>query len=772
MTRGFAAHAAISIIASVILSACGGGAGGDSPPAPPPPAALPDSLTISAPNGLDTSAPIAFKQSIATPSSGLKFAWTFGDGATSTEVSPSYSYPKAGDYDVTLKVTNEAGSTREAKYRVSVNSMARLKGLVCSGGSESGWCWEQPRPTGTPRADVYFLDAKMGWTVGPNGEIFKTTDAGMSWVRQASGLRSTLTSIRFLDAQNGWAIGESGAFLRTVDGGTTWQLSKLPNEQSNEPPSFQLISDDRLLLTDAKTSYASADGGKTWRRLEAPATATSPKGVIWTIQSGALYRSTDMGATKTQVLEQVSTVDAELKVVSETTVLYGHWTQTWDYTTYSWVYGYTLKTSKDGGNTWVAISPQGLPADGAPRILQVVDGGMLAIVSTSLYRSVDGGNTWSRAIGPGNERYVDYSGLQVIDQQNVVYVRPLPAQGVFFSEDAGATWTAAKSIEPAGYSRSALQKSGPGVWLARQDSSYYLSVDKGKNWAHVAGVLNQQLNEGFPAHWFFDSKRGFLLSSQGDLKETTDAGLTWTAKLSGLQIGSTSKTRLQFTSAKFGWLSVGDGRVYRSEDGGASWDLLPATASIVDFQFIDESLGWARAPSTNDLLQTKDGGQTWFKSGDWPASNTNFRFRDANRGLVGGYSGQIYQTADGGKTWVSRYSGVGELVEQLQYVDDKVVWALSSSAVLRSLDGGDSWTAYRPGNQDGAWSALSFVDANHGWVVGAGGRVLATQDGGKTWVLQISGTTKHLTAVKFIDVKTGWIMGEQGTILATGTGGN
>ncbi|TDP72401.1 YCF48-related protein [Roseateles toxinivorans] len=778
MNRVAAAHAAI-IFSGLLLSACGGGGGEEGPPPPPPPppvTALPDIVSVSAPSHLDVTSPSQFKPSIAAPGGGLKFAWTFGDGGTSSEVAPSYSYPKGGDFEVTLKVTNEAGSTREAKYKVTVNNAAHVKGLQCSGASESGWCWEHPKPTGSDRRDVSFLDAKTGWMVGVNGEIFKTVDGGVSWTRQNSGINATLTFVKFLDAQTGWALGEFGALLRTKDGGATWQLSKLPFEPNYYAATLQVISADKLLLLEQYGGYASSDGGTTWRRFDMQVNATTPEGVIWSYQNNALYKSTDFGATKTKVLqtEAPSAYDSsELKVVGESTVFISRWQQAYVSSTNSFVSSFSLHTSHDGGSTWNQMVPKGIAADqGMLRVQQSTAGALLALQGSMLYRSVDGGLNWVALQAPGAATYWDSGGFQALDASTLVYTgNTYNASSYWVTEDAGATWGAIAAPELGGYSRPWFQKFGGGTWLARTDSAHYLSSDKGKTWTLAVGLPYAQRNQSYRTSWFFDNKRALLLTDQGELKETTDGGLSWKVKLNELSTNY-GASKFQFINTKIGWLTA-DGRLYRSSDGGATWNSGPGAANFADYQFVDENLGWARRSNgSSDLMQTTDGGQSWVKVGEWPTSGGTLRFRDASRGLVAGFSGQIYQTLDGGKTWMSRYSGISDQIMQIQYVDEKLIWAISSSAVLQSTDGGESWKVQRPTTQYAGWRGIAFADAAHGWVVGGAGSVIATQDGGKTWIQQNTGTTRNLSGVQFIDAKAGWITGEQGTILTTGTGGN
>jgi photosystem II stability/assembly factor-like uncharacterized protein len=57
------------------------------------------------------------------------------------------------------------------------------------------------------------------------------------------------------------------------------------------------------------------------------------------------------------------------------------------------------------------------------------------------------------------------------------------------------------------------------------------------------------------------------------------------------------------------------------------------------------------------------------------------------------------------------------------------------------------------------------------FVVGYGGKILETKDGGRTWEQHASGTTNALYKVHFVDEKNGWIVGQSGTILRTEDGG-
>lgn len=82
------------------------------------------------------------------------------------------------------------------------------------------------------------------------------------------------------------------------------------------------------------------------------------------------------------------------------------------------------------------------------------------------------------------------------------------------------------------------------------------------------------------------------------------------------------------------------------------------------------------------------------------------------------------------------------------------------SCVLRTTDGGANWTPLPfPDPTSVVLNGVNFADESHGWVVGSGGRIYATTDGGDHWVRQTSGTSRKLAKVCFIDAQQGWATG-------------
>ena len=138
-------------------------------------------------------------------------------------------------------------------------------------------------------------------------------------------------------------------------------------------------------------------------------------------------------------------------------------------------------------------------------------------------------------------------------------------------------------------------------------------------------------------------------------------------------------------------------------------------------------------------------------------------------------------TGDGAWVWQNPLPQGNDL-SAVTFVDATHGWAVGGNGViLATADGGATWSAQSSGS-DAGLSDVAFPDATHGWAVGGNGVILATADGGATWSAQSSGSDAGLSDVAFPDATHGWAVGWQdpggwvwprgnGVILATTTGG-
>lgn len=770
----------MTIVASAAMTACGGG-GSD-----PEPTKLPANLAITAPATGETAGTLQFGNSSGN-TTGLKYSWTFGDGSTSTDAAPSHSYAKGGDYEVVLRVTNEAGESVEARSKVSVLNMGNVKGLVCSGASSAGWCWQQPRPSGNAIVAVHFMNDKIGLRVGDNGEIFRTVDAGKTWTQQASGTTARLQAIQFFDDKAGWVIGDYGALLRTTDGGSTWTLVKVPGADGNLP-SIKVISASTLFATTySGGTQVSVDGGASWRKLEQSPAYIADDGTLWFVADNnrVIHRSTDLGVTRTKVLDQ-STVSTSYVnggfIASGPNA--GALTLRWQaYENNSYKNYVKVWSTKDGGTSWTEVVPTDATFLGAYNMPTSIssDGTMLLYAYDGKVRaSSDGGMTWGEAALPAPSYYYYGYSLRALGGNMVIATQPYGT--AYLSSDGGKTWSSPVLPQGVGssYDGAPIERRADGTLVLKASvnsvNTTWHSTDAGATWTKVFTMPPQEYSYYKMLNsWFFDARKGMYIDAKGQLSETSDGGQTWAVKRSDLATNS----RIQFVSATTGWLlngageynsGAGDRRLYKTTDGGATWLTSPTTDPITDYHFHNADLGWARL-SYEGWRLTTDGGQSW-STLKVPGNPLTIRFFSATQMIAAGQNGLVAVTKDGGKTWTESFTGTSASLQQLTFSDANTTWAVGSSGtVLRSTDGGERWTPAALGLDNYTIYDIKFFDSKNGWFVGSNGLIMATTDGGKTWVRQVSGSSDTLLRIHAVDARTAWITGQNGSLLATATGG-
>jgi hypothetical protein len=102
------------------------------------------------------------------------------------------------------------------------------------------------------------------FAVGTGGQIFKSTDSGVTWTTVEDGAGGALNSIAFADENVGYAVGAGNVFLTTDDGGATWAVGTGP-AVGEDLLAVAVNSKGHVFVgSNAGAMYVSEDVGVTW----------------------------------------------------------------------------------------------------------------------------------------------------------------------------------------------------------------------------------------------------------------------------------------------------------------------------------------------------------------------------------------------------------------------------------------------------------------------------------------------------------------------------
>lgn len=121
--------------------------------------------------------------------------------------------------------------------------------------------------------------------------------------------------------------------------------------------------------------------------------------------------------------------------------------------------------------------------------------------------------------------------------------------------------------------------------------------------------------------------------------------------------------------------------------------------------------------------------------------------------------------------WIELNSNSNATLNSVTIIDsDRMCVVGSGGTVLTTLDGGITWNS----TTIGITNEFSFVTNVLGtyWAVGYGGIIIKSTNNGLSWQIVTSGTTADLTCIKFVNVNTGYITGRYGSILKSTDGGS
>jgi photosystem II stability/assembly factor-like uncharacterized protein len=240
---------------------------------------------------------------------------------------------------------------------------------------------------------------------------------------------------------------------------------------------------------------------------------------------------------------------------------------------------------------------------------------------------------------------------------------------VLRTTDRGATWQSVgppgtatlqfRDIEAFDANRAVIMSIGDNP----TDFRIYVTANGGQSWTLT--FVNQEPTAFYDCMTFFDDRRGIA---------TDDGGLHW--HVTGAQMPTALPGEFAFAAsgqcittdhgrrAWFGTGGAAQARVFRSDDGGASWTVAPTpmnsgpTAGIFALAFRGQQHGLAvggdfllETASPDNFARTRDGGASWnLLTGAPTEYRSGAAWLNGHTALAVGPSGSDVST-DAGTTW-------------------------------------------------------------------------------------------------------------------------
>lgn len=347
--------------------------------------------------------------------------------------------------------------------------------------------------------------------------------------------------------------------------------------------------------------------------------------------------------------------------------------------------------------------------------------------SAGIFKSTNQGATWTQV----------NNGLTTFDVRSLV-VRPqgdmfaaTSGGGIFTSTDGGLQWLRRSSGLPdTTINAPFLSVDSFGTLFSTTDSSgIFRSTNAGLDWSPSSSGLTNRRTKVVVA----DPNDILYATTPGGAYRSTNSGNSWTPVNTGLhnQLAEVMATN-QIGHVFCGLLS---GEVYRSTNHGETWDSL-CSFGISGPRFLAANrLEHVFLANMNGIFRSTNNGGQWTQCSLPNSSILALGSHRNGRVFAGVDNAPPGYTADAGLTWVGTSEplpGVTSIV-----INSSGMIFMSSLPIIRSTDGGDTWTiaggfpfailSMVTGNQDVLYMGL---DAQ---IEFGGGGVYRSTDNGTTW---------------------------------------
>lgn len=372
-----------------------------------------------------------------------------------------------------------------------------------------------------------------------------------------------------------------------------------------------------------------------------------------------------------------------------------------------------LYCSTDDGNTW-ENKAAGYQSSECWAIGESNDGVLFAGNADGgpLYRSTNNGDTWDYSSGIGPLAFAS-------DTNNTIFAGTF--SGLYFTTDKGINWLPINNFSNIAVSSIVVDSNNNifcGTGYYDNGNGVYYSDDGGQSWTQMglAGKVVLSLA--------LDSQENLYAGTLKDgLFKTTDSGQNWYQYTKGIYKKEIYRLKINEQDDIFagsegggeGWYFYGGGGIFRSTNGGESFDQVGLPISLVkNIVFSGDSLIIASTPS--GLQQYNRFTKKWKNLGLHNVEAITITPSDYLYAAT--REDGLYKSTDFGKNWQLTNLTADTLmpVYNVLTVNDDTLFAATFYNLRRSFDGGDNWDILSV-KTDGSSRAL-FLNNNNIWSIG------------------------------------------------------
>lgn len=423
--------------------------------------------------------------------------------------------------------------------------------------------------------------------------------------------------------------------------------------------------------------------------------------------------------------------------------------------TYAGYFGPLFYRTENRGQAWVEIEgllfPTRLVADpsSGSRLYAIGYSGVVA----GVFKSDDAGRSWSAA-NAGITSPVSMIAVAPSVPTTLYAIAPGSPGRVFRSNDGAASWLTVSNVFFSTYVGDlAIDPSNPAILYSLASPGLLKSVDGGATWA-PAGALP------YPTCIRIDPTAPSTLyagTNANGVYKSADGGLTWNPSSAGIGDQWVRDLALDPTDPQR-IFAAGGGGLFVTSNGGQSWSPVDlgapvnlATAVAIDPR--NPSLVYAAASESvlrGGFFQSSDGGSSWSVaekglSGYYSYAVAPHPATPARAYAVSG--AKVFRTDAGGADWSLRGAAPHALTSLVaDPFDGEVLFGAfvtpepGGDGVLKSIDGGASWIPATGGLSVSQINRLAIAPSESDRLLAATfDGLFGTSNGGGLWALRLSG---------------------------------